>query len=120
MSATLADSVHERPTTCVARTLDRGVRVVVTVSPLFPIAAPERFFARIGEVADAVVIDHFIEGDGSREGTRTLRTRLPAAMAAVDPDSTSLSYRERIVATARAAMPGRVGVSARGFAGFYE
>jgi DNA repair photolyase len=106
--------------TAAARLRERGVRVVVTVSPLFPIAAPERFFARIADVADAVVIDHYIEGDGSREGARTLRTRLPAAMAALDPDSTGLAYRDRIVAVARAAMPGRVGVSARGFAGVYD
>jgi DNA repair photolyase len=98
--------------TAAARLRERGVRVVVTVSP--------RFFARIREVADAVVIDHFIEGDGSREGARTLRTRLPAAMAAIDPASTGLSYRDRIVAAARTAMPGRVGVSAAGFAGAYE
>ena len=32
---------------------------------------------------DAVVIDHFIEGDGSPDGSRTVRTRLPAAMAEI-------------------------------------
>ena len=106
--------------TAAARLRERGVRVVVTVSPLLPIAAPESFFARIAEVADAVVIDHFIEGDGSREGARTLRTPLPAAMAAIDPDSIGRAYRERIIAIARRAMPGRVGVSAPGFAGRYE
>lgn len=114
-----AASVEAR-LTAAAQLRARGIRVVVTVSPLFPIAEPERFFMRIAEVADAVVIDHFIEGDGSREGARTLRTRLPDAMAAVDPASTSLSYRDGIVAAAREVMPGRVGVSAHGFAGIYE
>jgi DNA repair photolyase len=103
-----------------ARLRAAGVRVVVTVSPLHPIADPERFFARIAEVADAVVIDHFIEGDGSRDGSRTRRSELPAAMAAVDPASVALAYRDRIVACARDVMPGRVGVSAAGFAGRYE
>jgi hypothetical protein len=53
--------------------------VVVTVSPLLPIADPERFFARLAGLADAVVIDHFIGGDGTPDGSRTLRTGLPAA-----------------------------------------
>ena len=66
---------------------------------------------------DAVVIDHYIEGDGSVEGARTIRTALPAAMAAIDPRSTALSYRDAIVAIAREIMPGRVGISCDGFAG---
>jgi hypothetical protein len=102
-----------------ARLRAAGLTVVVTVSPLHPIAEPERFFARIAAVADAVVIDHFIEGDGSTDGGRTRRTPLPAAMAAVDPTSIGLAYRDRMVACARAVMPGRVGVSASGFAGVF-
>lgn len=94
-----------------------GLRVVITVAPLLPIQHPRRFFARIAQVADACVIDHFIGGDGSPDGGRTLRTALPAAMAAVDPRSPSLAYRDRMVAVARQVMPGRVGVGAEGFAG---
>ena len=94
-----------------------GLRVVITVSPLLPIAEPERFFARIAGVADAVVLDHFIGGDGSAGGTRTLRTRLPEAMAAVDPESVDLSYRDRMGEVARRFLPGRVGFSRAGFAG---
>lgn len=103
-----------------ARLCAAGLFVIVTVSPLLPIAEPERFFTRISEVAHAVVIDHFIGGDGSPDGSRTLRTRLPAAMAEVDPRSLDLDYRERIVACARRILPGRVGVSAAGFAGIFE
>jgi DNA repair photolyase len=94
-----------------------GLRVVITVSPLLPIARPEEFFARLGEVADAVVIDHFIEGDGTPDGGRTRRTALPEAMAAMEAASVSLEYRERMVAVARSVLPGRVGVSVDGFAG---
>lgn len=94
-----------------------GIRVVITVSPLLPIADPAAFFARVAASADAVVIDHYIEGDGSPDGARTSRTALPAAMAAIDPRTTSLSYRDEIVVTARRIMPGRVGVSSAGFAG---
>lgn len=96
---------------------DAGLRVVITVSPLFPIAQPREFFARIATTADAVVIDHFIEGDGTRDGSRTAKTVLPAAMAVVDSNSTALAYRDRMVAIASEIMPGRVGVSVDGFAG---
>lgn len=96
-----------------------GVFTVVTVAPLLPIAEPELFFDRIAEVADAVVIDHYIGGDGSPNGARTLRTRLPDAIAAIDPDATTLAYRERVIELARRTMPGRVGVSESGFAAIY-
>lgn len=94
-----------------------GLRVVITVSPLLPIADPHGFFRRIAQTADAVVVDHFIGGDGTTDGSRTLRTELPDAMAGVEPASLSLAYRDRMVAIARGAMPGRVGVGADGFAG---
>lgn len=96
-----------------------GIFTVVTVSPLLPIAEPERFFTRIAEVADAVVLDHFIQGDGSADGGRTMRTPLPAAIAAVEPCSVSLTYRDEMVACARRFLPGRVGVNIEGFAGKY-
>jgi len=113
-----------RPASSVAQRFDAaaalkaaGLRTVVTVSPLLPIADPESFFARIAQAADAVVIDHFIAGDGSANGARTAKTPLPPAMAAVDPNSVTLEYRDEIVAIARRIMPGRVGVNIDGFAG---
>jgi DNA repair photolyase len=94
-----------------------GLRVVVTVSPLLPIREPRDFFRRVADCADAVVVDHFVGGDGSPGGARTRRTALPGAMAAVDPASTRPDYRDRMVALACEVMPGRVGVSVDGFAG---
>jgi len=94
-----------------------GLRVVITVSPLLPIADAPGFFERVRAAADAVVIDHFVGGDGTPAGARTLRTALPEAMAHVDPASVRLAYRDRMVAVAQGVMPGRVGVSADGFAG---
>lgn len=94
-----------------------GIRTVITVAPLLPLKEPAAFFARVADCADAVVIDHFVGGDGSRDGARTRRTRLPLAMEAVHPGSAHLDYREAMIAIARRAMPGRVGVSADGFAG---
>ena len=95
-----------------------GIRTVITVAPLLPIEDPPGFFSRIRENADAVVVDHFIGGDGSRNGSRTVKTALPKAMASVDNASLSIGYRERMVAVARKVMaPGRVGVGVEGFAG---
>jgi hypothetical protein len=111
-----ASSVENRLQAC-ARLRDRGLWTVVTVSPLLPIEDPDRFFARIAQVANAVVLDHYIGGDGSPDGTRTLRTPLPAAMRSLEPLSTELEYRERIAPVARRYLPGRVGFSVDGFAG---
>jgi DNA repair photolyase len=97
-----------------------GLSTVVTVSPLLPIRDPEGFFARLSAVADAIVLDHFIDGDGSANGSRTMRTRLPAAMAEVDASSVTLEYRDRMVELARRYFPGRVGVNIDGFAGKYQ
>jgi DNA repair photolyase len=94
-----------------------GIRTVITVSPLLPIADPEAFFARVAEAAHAVVLDHFIQGDGSSDGGRTLRTPLPAAMARIDPASLSLDYRGAMAAIARRHLPGAVGLNIDGFAG---
>lgn len=113
-----ASPVERRLAAC-AELRQAGVFTVVTVAPLLPIADPQRFFDRIAEVADAVVIDHFIGGDGSQNGARTLRTPLPAAIAAIDSEAATLDYRDRMVEIARRSMPGRVGVSESGFAGVY-
>lgn len=96
---------------------EAGIYVVITVAPLLPIKDPGSFLGRIADCADAVVIDHFIGGDGSAGGSRTLRTALPEAMADVDPASVELAYRDSIVAMAMERMPGRVGVGIDGFAG---
>jgi DNA repair photolyase len=111
-----ASSVHKRMEAA-GRLKAAGMRVVVTASPLLPIDQPDAFFRKLREVADAVVIDHFIGGDGSADGCRTHRTPLPEAMAAVVPESVELSYRESIVSIARKYFPGQVGVHIEGFAG---
>ena len=96
---------------------DAGIHVVITVAPLLPIADPDAFFQRVSDCADAVVVDHFIGGDGTADGARTRRTALPEAMAAIDPACLDISYRDRMVAKAMERMPGRVGVGIDGFAG---
>ena len=115
---------HARPVAsrfdAVAALHAEGLVTVVTVSPLLPIEDPERFFSRIASCADAVVLDHFIGGDGSVDGRRTRRTPLVAAMARVDPGSTSLDYRHRMARVAARYLPGRVGIGIDGFAGRFQ
>lgn len=97
-----------------------GLQVVITVAPLLPINDPCDFFGRIAESADAVVLDHFVGGDGSKTGSRTLRTKLPAAIESLDSDCLELSYLDRMREVAERIMPGRVGVGSAGFAGRYS
>ncbi len=96
-----------------------GIFAVACLSPLYPMEHPAAFFEQLAEAgASAVVIDHFIEGDGTPEGSRTWETPLPRHMEAVDSESTRLEYRDRIAAIARSYLP--VGISASGFAGHYS
>jgi DNA repair photolyase len=113
-----AASVERRLQAC-AELKAAGLFSVVTVAPLLPIEGPARFFARIAGAANAVVIDHFIGGDGSDSGIRTLKTQLPAAMSRIDPRSVTLDYRDEMIQMAQRFLPGRVGVSREGFAGRY-
>ncbi|MCA9054452.1 MAG: hypothetical protein KDA75_11480 [Planctomycetaceae bacterium] len=113
-----AASVEKRLAAC-AELRAAGLLTVVTVSPLLPIADPERFFARIAKVADAVVLDHFVGGDGSPDGSRTHRTHLPDAMSVIDPASILPTYRDRMAEVARRHLP-RVGVHVDGFAGRWD
>jgi DNA repair photolyase len=94
-----------------------GLNVVITVAPLLPIDRPDAFFARIAREASAVVLDHYVGGDGTPGGSRTLRTPLPAAMAAVDPRSLSPEYLREMARVALQHLPGRVGLHRDGFAG---
>jgi DNA repair photolyase len=97
-----------------------GLATVITVAPLLPIEDPDAFFARCAECAGAVVLDHFIGGDGTADGRRTRATPLPAAIAEIDPAALELSYRGRMAEVARRYLPGRVGVGSEGFAGVYS
>lgn len=114
-----ATSVSARINAC-QELKKRGIKTIVTASPLLPIRDPQAFFQQIAEVADGVVIDHFIEGDGTPDGSRTRKTVLPEAMWEVEPDSITINYRDRIVGIARIVLPGRVGVGQTGFAGLLE
>lgn len=50
-----------------------GVRTQAAVSPVLPIADLAGFAARLDEVCERVIVDHYLVGDGS-QGLRTRRT----------------------------------------------
>ena len=98
--------------------VDRGIQTVACLSPLYPMKAPDAFFLRLSKIGiSAVVIDHFIQGDGTPDGSRTLRTKLPQAMNKIAPETVDLSYRDAVARIAGKYLP--VGISASGFAGHY-
>jgi DNA repair photolyase len=53
---------------------DRGIRTQATVSPLLPLADPIGFARRLEVACDRVILDHYLIGDGSKNGLRTKRT----------------------------------------------
>lgn len=95
-----------------------GIKTVACLSPLYPLIDPEAFFSRLaGTGIAAVVIDHFIEGDGTPDGSRTFKTKLPQVMAQEMAESVQLSYRDKVAGIARVYLP--VGLSCSGFSGVY-
>jgi DNA repair photolyase len=71
-----ATHIHKRIATLQAFH-DRGVPTQAAVSPLLPLANPEKFAQDLGVVCDRVVLDHYLLGDGSKNGLRTRRTGFP-------------------------------------------
>jgi DNA repair photolyase len=55
-----------------------GLPTVAVVSPLLPLDDQHRFAAQLGDCADAVILDHYLIGDGSKDGARTRRARAHA------------------------------------------
>lgn len=97
----------------------RGIFTVICLSPLHPLNDAELFFQRLKSAgASAVIIDHFIYGDGTSDGSRTQKTFLPRSMKKVMPESIHLSYRDKVIDIAQNYLP--TGVSAAGFAGNYS
>jgi DNA repair photolyase len=51
-----------------------GILTQATVSPLLPLADPVGFARRLAEACDRIILDHYLIGDGSKNGLRTKRT----------------------------------------------
>ncbi len=99
-----------------AKFSEMEIETVACLSPLYPLKDPEKFFKRLASVGvSGVIIDHFIEGDGTSDGSRTFKTVLPDLMRKVDVSSVDLAYRDKIAKIAKRILP--VGISALGFSG---
>jgi len=97
----------------------RGIFTVSCLSPLYPLNDANQFFSKIKSAGtSAIIIDHFILGDGTSDGSRTKNSSLPSIMENVAPESIHLSYRDVVIDIARKYLP--VGISATGFAGNYS
>lgn len=96
---------------------ERGVPTQATVSPLLPLADPERFAGELGSVCDRVILDHYLLGDGSPGGLRTKRTEFPAALTAAGYDEWNRleKFWEVKAVFEQVLGPDRVLVSAEGF-----
>lgn len=94
-----------------------GLRTVATVSPLLPLDDPRRFAQSLESASDRVIVDHYLLGDGSPQGQRTKRTRLPMLLDQYgDGKWNTLDVFNEVVAIFREVFGfDRVGVSRDGF-----
>jgi len=95
-----------------------GLPTVATVSPLLPLENPWKFAKDLEAACDRVILDHYLLGDGSREGTRTKHTPLPSWLEQAGfQEWTTLEKFYEIVGTFKKVFraPHRIGISREGF-----
>ncbi|WP_447860873.1 hypothetical protein [Nitrospira calida] len=94
-----------------------GLLTVAAVSPLLPLDDPLTFARQLEAACDRVVLDHYLLGDGSREGQRTKQTKLPMLLNANGWNAwTGLAPFDEVVKTFRQVFgDARVGISRAGF-----
>ena len=56
---------------------DAGLEAVGVVAPLMPLENPVAFAQALDRSCSRVIVDHYLIGDGSREGARTKRRGAP-------------------------------------------
>lgn len=59
----------------------KGIPIQITVSPLMPLDNLEQFTKDVDSSCDRVILDHYLLGDGSKNGLRTKRTNIPKILA---------------------------------------
>ena len=96
---------------------EAGIEAVGVVAPLMPLADPVAFARELDRCCSRVILDHYLIGDGSREGARTKRRGAPALLVANGYERwTRLEVLEEVAAVFRDVLgPQRVGVSKEGF-----
>ncbi len=95
-----------------------GLDAVATVSPLLPLDDPERFADELEQACTRVILDHYLLGDGSKDGQRTKQTAFPRLLREAGYEEwTTLEKFQEIVDMFRSVFggPERVGVSREGF-----
>ena len=95
-----------------------GLDAVATVSPLLPLDDPERFANELEHACTRVILDHYLLGDGSKEGHRTKQTAFPRMLREAGYEEwMTLDKFHEIVDVFRTVFggPERVGVSREGF-----
>lgn len=105
------------------RLKERGLQSVGVISPLWPIENVERFARQLDAACSFVVIDHYLVGDGSRDGARTRRRLALAGRTfpglleeAGYGEWTTLDALRRVADVFSHVMgPGRMGISKEGF-----
>ena len=99
------------------RIKDAGLRAVGVVAPLLPLGDVDAFARALDECCTAVIVDHYLVGDGSRDGARTKRRGLPDILRAHGFERwTHVEVLEETADVFRRVLgPDRVGVSRDGF-----
>ena len=95
-----------------------GLDSVATVSPLLPLDDPRRFAGELERACTRVILDHYLLGDGSKEGQRTKQTAFPRLLRETGYEEwTTLEKFHEIVDVFRSVFGGheRVGLSREGF-----
>ena len=95
-----------------------GLDSVATVSPLLPLDDPRRFAGELEQACTRVILDHYLLGDGSKDGQRTKQTALPRLLREAGyTEWTTLKKFREIVDVFRIMFggPERVGLSREGF-----
>jgi len=65
-----------------AQLRDFGLTTVAVVAPMLPLVEPEVFARKLVGVASAIILDHYLLGDGSQEGSRTMTSKYPQRLIA--------------------------------------
>jgi DNA repair photolyase len=99
------------------RLKDAGLRAVGVVAPLLPLADPEAFARALDAACTDVLVDHYLVGDGSPGGARTIRRGLPDRLRAHGFERWTRidALHETAELFRRVLGPERVGVSREGF-----
>ena len=95
----------------------RGLNAVGVVAPLLPLRDAEAFARDLDRCCTSVIVDHYLVGDGSKDGARTKRRGLPDILeregfekwTRIDVLHETADLFRRVLG------PDRVGVSAYGF-----